>query len=65
MPNDAKHEIDVLMNTIQQSKNEIENSKAEWEQKEPFGELCKGIRRRELFSGKRNKKVGEFAQAYF
>ena len=34
MLNDAKHEIDVLMNTIQQSKNEIENSKAEWEQKE-------------------------------
>ena len=33
MLNDAKHEIDVLMNTIQQSKNEIENSKAEWEQK--------------------------------
>ncbi|KAK7855630.1 WEB family protein At5g16730, chloroplastic [Quercus suber] len=32
--NDSKHEIDVLINTIQQSKNEIENSKAEWEQKE-------------------------------
>nr|POF23759.1 web family protein, chloroplastic [Quercus suber] len=34
MLNDAKHEIDVLMNTIQQSKNKIRNSKAEWEQKE-------------------------------
>ncbi|KAK7855993.1 putative web family protein [Quercus suber] len=34
MLNDAKHENDVLMNTIRQSKNEIENSKAEWEKKE-------------------------------
>ncbi|KAE8077506.1 hypothetical protein FH972_016065 [Carpinus fangiana] len=34
MLDDAKHEIHLLTNTIQQSKNEYENSKAEWEQKE-------------------------------
>ncbi|KAG2708849.1 hypothetical protein I3760_05G211800 [Carya illinoinensis] len=34
MLDDAKHEIHVLTDTIQQSKNELENTKAEWEQKE-------------------------------
>ncbi|KAB1205313.1 hypothetical protein CJ030_MR7G012051 [Morella rubra] len=34
MLDDAKHEIDLLMNTIQQTKNEFENSKVEWQQKE-------------------------------
>lgn len=34
MLDDAKHEIDVLSGTVQQSKNEVENSRAEWEQKE-------------------------------
>ena len=34
MLDDAKHEIHLLTNKIQQSKNEYENSKAEWEQKE-------------------------------
>ncbi|KAF5450636.1 hypothetical protein F2P56_030968 [Juglans regia] len=31
---DSKHEIHVLTETIQQSKNELQNTKAEWEQKE-------------------------------
>ncbi|XP_031277106.1 WEB family protein At3g02930, chloroplastic-like [Pistacia vera] len=34
MLDDAKHEIDLLSNTIQQSKNELQKSKAEWEEKE-------------------------------
>ncbi|KAG6714585.1 hypothetical protein I3842_05G209200 [Carya illinoinensis] len=34
MLDDAKHEIHVLTDTIQQFKNELENTKAEWEQKE-------------------------------
>ncbi|CAK7333651.1 unnamed protein product [Dovyalis caffra] len=31
---DAKLEIDLLRNTVEESKNEFQNSKAEWEQKE-------------------------------
>ncbi|XP_002520069.2 WEB family protein At5g16730, chloroplastic isoform X1 [Ricinus communis] len=31
---DTKHEIDLLKNTIEESKNEFLNSKTEWEQKE-------------------------------
>ncbi|KAA8533455.1 hypothetical protein F0562_031111 [Nyssa sinensis] len=34
MLGDAKHEIDVLINSIEQSKHEYQNSRAEWEQKE-------------------------------
>ncbi|TKY71126.1 WEB family protein [Spatholobus suberectus] len=34
MLNDARHEIDVLTCSVENSKNNIENSKAEWEQKE-------------------------------
>ncbi|XP_039037035.1 WEB family protein At3g02930, chloroplastic-like [Hibiscus syriacus] len=34
MLDDAKNEIDFLTNTIEQSKNEYQNSKTEWEQKE-------------------------------
>ncbi|XP_057463750.1 LOW QUALITY PROTEIN: WEB family protein At3g02930, chloroplastic-like [Actinidia eriantha] len=34
MLDDAKHEIDALTNSIEQSKHEYQNSKAEWEQKE-------------------------------
>ncbi|XP_044483345.1 WEB family protein At3g02930, chloroplastic-like [Mangifera indica] len=34
MLDDAKHEIDFLSNTIQQSKNEFQKSKADWEEKE-------------------------------
>ncbi|KAJ6877532.1 hypothetical protein NC651_030320 [Populus alba x Populus x berolinensis] len=31
---DAKHEIDLLRNTVEESKNQFQNSKAEWDQKE-------------------------------
>ncbi|KAF2306729.1 hypothetical protein GH714_020897 [Hevea brasiliensis] len=34
MLDDAKHEIDLLKNNILESKNEFQNSKTEWEQKE-------------------------------
>ncbi|XVF42883.1 hypothetical protein PTKIN_Ptkin01aG0401400 [Pterospermum kingtungense] len=34
MLDDAKKEIDLLINTIEQSKNEYQNSRTEWEQKE-------------------------------
>ncbi|XP_059625104.1 WEB family protein At3g02930, chloroplastic-like [Cornus florida] len=34
MLDDVKHENDVLINSIEQSKHEYQNSKAEWEQKE-------------------------------
>ncbi|XP_030532843.1 WEB family protein At5g16730, chloroplastic-like isoform X1 [Rhodamnia argentea] len=34
MLDDAKHEMDILAAAVEQSKNEYENSKAEWEQKE-------------------------------
>lgn len=34
MLDDAKHEMDALAAAVKQSKNEYENSKAEWEQKE-------------------------------
>ncbi|KAI8007831.1 putative WEB family protein [Camellia lanceoleosa] len=34
MLDDAKHEIDVLINSIEQSKNEYQSFKAGWEQKE-------------------------------
>lgn len=34
MLDDAKHEIDLLTNTIEQSKTEFQSSKAEWEEKE-------------------------------
>ncbi|XP_052180299.1 WEB family protein At3g02930, chloroplastic-like [Diospyros lotus] len=34
MLDDVKHEIDVLTSSIEQSKHEHQNSKAEWEQKE-------------------------------
>ncbi|XVF56590.1 hypothetical protein PTKIN_Ptkin06aG0133300 [Pterospermum kingtungense] len=34
MLDDAKNEIDLLTSTIEQSKNECQNSKTEWEQKE-------------------------------
>ncbi|XP_057450193.1 WEB family protein At3g02930, chloroplastic-like [Lotus japonicus] len=34
MLNDARHEIDVLTCSVENHKNDIENSKAEWEQKE-------------------------------
>ncbi|KAK3020315.1 hypothetical protein RJ639_046527 [Escallonia herrerae] len=34
MLDDAKHEIDILSNLVEQSKHEYEDSKADWEQKE-------------------------------
>ncbi|XP_020230036.1 WEB family protein At3g02930, chloroplastic [Cajanus cajan] len=34
MLHDARHEIDILTCSVENSKNNIENSKAEWEQKE-------------------------------
>ncbi|RDY10632.1 WEB family protein, chloroplastic, partial [Mucuna pruriens] len=34
MLNDARHEIDVLTCSVENSKNDIENSKEEWEQRE-------------------------------
>lgn len=40
MLDDAKHEMDLLTSAIEQSRNEFENSKAEWEQREVHAMDC-------------------------